>query len=224
MQTKPLIKGDAIHLALRDFFNRYKEEGKPEKEFLIEKFIYHLNKFPLSIKDFDQISSEGKNILSSYYDYYSEFNQNVLSEFSISGVNLEDDIRLTGKLDKLEILPNNHVNVVDYKTGKPKSENEILGKTQAGDDNYYNQLKFYGLLLKYYQNGKYIMEKGTIDFIEPTESRKHVRRDFIISEDEINQLEIEVKRVGHEILNLDFWNKYCDDKDCQFCKLRKMMN
>jgi ATP-dependent exoDNAse (exonuclease V) beta subunit len=204
VQTKPLIKGDAIHLALKDFFNRYKEEGRPEKEFLIERFMHYLNKFPLSIKDFDQISIEGRNILSSYYDYYPEFNQNVLTEFSISGVNLDDDIRLTGKLDKLEILSNNHVNVIDYKTGKPKSENEILGKTQASDENYYNQLKFYGLLLKYYQNGKYIMEKGVIDFIEPTESKKHVRRDFIISQNEINQLEIEVKRVGHEILDLSF--------------------
>jgi hypothetical protein len=37
-------------------------------------------------------------------------------------------------------------------------------------------------------------------------------------------LEIEVKRVGHEILDLSFWNRFCDDKGCQFCKLRKMMN
>jgi len=223
IQTKPLIKGDAIHLALRDFFNYYKEEGRPNKEFLINRFIFHLNKFPLSIKDFEQILDEGKNILSFYYDYYPEFYENVLNEFAISGVNIDQDIRLTGKLDKLEILTNNHVNVVDYKTGKPKTENEILGKTQNSDENYYNQLKFYGLLLKYYQNGKYIMEKGILDFVEPS-NKKLIRREFLISKEEIDNLEIEVKKVSNEILNLTFWNKFCDDKDCQFCKLRKMMN
>jgi hypothetical protein len=33
-----------------------------------------------------------------------------------------------------------------------------------------------------------------------------------------------VKRVGNEILNLAFWDTFCDDKDCEFCNLRKMMD
>ena len=142
--------------------------------------------------------------MSLYYDAYPEFHSNVLVEFAISGVNIEEDIRLTGKLDKLEILFNNLVNVVDYKTGKPKSENQIMGMTKSSDDNYYNQLKFYGLLLKYYQDGKYTMSKGVIDFIEPNETKKHVKREFMISDQEIEDLEKEVKRVGREILDLAF--------------------
>jgi hypothetical protein len=171
---------------------------------LVERFLYHLNKFPLSVKDFEQLQDEGKNILSSYYDDYPMFHENVLTEFSISGINIDNDVRLTGKLDKLELFDNNHVNVVDYKTGKPKSENEIMGKTQKGDENYYNQLKFYGLLLKYYQNGKYKMDQGVIDFIEENDSGKHIKRAFKISDQEIQELEQEVKRVGNEILNLAF--------------------
>jgi hypothetical protein len=30
--------------------------------------------------------------------------------------------------------------------------------------------------------------------------------------------------VGNEILNLSFWDKYCDDQNCEFCQLRKMMD
>jgi hypothetical protein len=37
-------------------------------------------------------------------------------------------------------------------------------------------------------------------------------------------LETKVKEVGNEILTLAFWDKYCDDPKCEFCKLRKMMN
>ncbi len=204
VQNKALIKGDAIHMSLKDFFNRYKEDGRPEKEFLLERFEYYLSRFPLSIKDFDQIKKEGIEILTSYYEAYPEFHSNVLNEFSISGVNIDEDIRLTGKLDKLEILSSNLVNVIDYKTGKPKSENEIMGMTKSSDENYYNQLKFYGLLLKYHQEGKYKMAKGVIDFVEPNESKKHIKREFVIGDNEIDELELEVRRVGHEILELAF--------------------
>ncbi len=224
IQTKPLIKGDAIHLALRDFFVRHKEEGRPEKDFLINSFMFHLKKFPLSNNDFDQISAQGIEILSKYYDYYPVFHENTLTELSISGINLDSDIRITGKLDKIEIYNNNHVAVVDYKTGKSKSENEILGKTKNSDENYYNQLKFYGLLLKYYQNGKYIMDKAVLDFVEASDKKEPVKREFEIPNEAIDLLEKDVIKVGHEILNLEFWDKYCDDKDCEFCKLRKMMD
>ncbi len=224
VMNKSLIKGNAVHSALKDFFNSYKEEGRPAKEFLLLRFEFYLNTYPLSLKDYDQLLLEGKDILSKYYDAYPEFHENVLTEFSVSGINLDENVWLTGKLDKVEIFSNNHVNVVDYKTGKPKSENEILGKTQSSDENYYNQLKFYGLLLKYYQNGKYIMDKGTIDFVEPNDSGKHIKREFVIAEDEIKDLEVKVKEVGNEILGLAFWDKYCDDLKCEFCRLRKMMN
>jgi ATP-dependent exoDNAse (exonuclease V) beta subunit len=202
--NKSLIKGNAVHSALKDFFNLYKTEGRPSQEFLLLRFEFYLNTYPLSLKDYDQILSEGKSILSSYYDFYDNPYQNVLTEFSISGIGLAKDIWLTGKLDKVELFNNNHVNVVDYKTGKPKSENEILGKTQSSDENYYNQLKFYGLLLKYYQDGKYIMDKGVIDFVEPNDSGKHIQREFIISKEEIEELETKVKEVGNEILTLAF--------------------
>ncbi len=39
------------------------------------------------------------------------------------------------------------VSVIDYKTGKPKSRNELMGATKDADGNYYRQLTFYKLLL-----------------------------------------------------------------------------
>ncbi len=224
IQSKPLIKGDAIHLALRDFFNRYKEEGRPNKDFLIDSFKLHLKKFPLSIKDFEQMEQEGVKILSSYYDYYPIFHENILTEFAITGINLEKNIRLTGKLDKVELFTNNHVKVIDFKTGKPKTRNEVLGETKKAEKDYYRQLTFYGLLLKYYNNGKYIMDSAVIDFVEPKENQQHVKYEFEIKENEIMDLEKEIKRVSAEIINLDFWDKYCDDAECSFCHLRKLMN
>lgn len=223
IQNRALIKGNAIHYALKDFFNRYKDEGRPEKSFLIDRFYYHLHLFPLGDRDFKKIFEEGKKSLSNYYDEYPVFWENILNEFVIQGINLDENVHITGNIDKLEILKNNHVNVIDYKTGKAKTKNEILGKTKSKDENYYNQLKFYGLLLKYYQNGKYIMEKGILDFVEASGHKKPQRHEFIITKEEIDQLEEKIKKIGQEIVNLEFWNRFCNNKECKYCQLRKMM-
>jgi DNA helicase-2/ATP-dependent DNA helicase PcrA len=67
-------------------------------------------------------------------------------------------------LDKLEFIDGDIVNVVDYKTGKPKTRNELMGETKNANGDYYRQLVFYKLLLKYWNDGKYNMQSGIIDF------------------------------------------------------------
>jgi hypothetical protein len=57
------------------------------------------------------------------------------------------DIPISGKLDRLDKKADGTVTVIDYKTGKAKSENEIRGLTQSSDGGYYRQLVFYKLLL-----------------------------------------------------------------------------
>ena len=132
-------------------------------------------------------------------------------------------IRLTGKLDKIEFL-DGEVRVVDYKTGKPKTRNYILGKTeQAGAGNYRRQLVFYKLLLDRHEKIKFNMRKGLIDFIEPDEKGRYKREEFEIDDAEVSDLEKLVKKVSGEILNLKFWNRRCDQKNCQHCALRSLM-
>src|SRR3989344_5486659 len=126
---------------------------------------------------------------------------------------------LTGKLDKVEFIKEG-VRVVDYKTGKPKSRNYILGKTkQAGAGDYWRQLVFYKLLLDRYQEGKYRMREGIIDFIEPNKAGRYKQENFTIEKSELVGLEKLIKKTADEILNLKFWNRRCGDKKCQFCHL-----
>ena len=67
------------------------------------------------------------------------------------------------------------------------------------------------------------MLSGVIDFIEPTESGKYKREEFIITNDECLNLEEQIRSVADEILNLKFWDKKCQKKDCEWCSLRGMM-
>jgi len=221
--TKYQSYGTAVHGALRDFFQRMKEE-EISKKFLLESFEGYLNSLGLSDRDIVELLEKGKKALSGWYDTYNKnWNENIWTEFPIRGIMLDNDIRLTGVLDKIEFMDGNIVNVVDYKTGKPKTKNEIMGKNKNADGNYFRQLVFYKVLLDRFENGKLKMQSGIIDFIEPDEKEKFHKEIFEISKEDTEILVEKIKQVASEILNLSFWNTRCDKKDCEFCSLREMM-
>ena len=70
---------------------------------------------------------------------------------------------------------------------------------------------------------KVITEKP-IKFVEPNEKGDYKRELFDISDEEAKQLFEQVVQVGEEIVGLEFWNKTCDDKSCEYCRLRKFIN
>lgn len=223
--SKHQMYGIAIHGALKDLFDAL-HEREAGKQFLIDKFTYHLNRQPLSQSDYAESLQKGLAALGGYYDrYHATWRTNVLTEFAINGIMLTPEIRLTGKIDKMEFLgAGNEVNVVDYKTGKQKSRNEIEGATQNSEGNIKRQLVFYKLLLDRYEEGKkYHMVTGDIDFIEPNDKGEYRKHMFEIVPEEIAELESEIKRVGQEILDTAFWEKRCDDPTCEYCALRNMM-
>jgi DNA helicase-2/ATP-dependent DNA helicase PcrA len=220
---KYLSYGTAVHASLQRFFDARKDEDVG-KDFLIDSYVLALNNQPVAENEYGELLEKGKKSLSGWYDTYEEsFERNTLSEFRVNGVLLSPEIRLTGVLDKMEFVDGDIVNVVDYKTGKPKTRNELKGETKNSTGDYYRQLVFYKLLLKYFNEGRYNMQSGTIDFIEPDDTGKYRREVFNIEESEVSALEETINRVADEILNLAFWNKKCDDKDCEFCHLRDMM-
>jgi DNA helicase-2/ATP-dependent DNA helicase PcrA len=226
--------GTAMHGALQDFFNALGERGA-DKQFLLDKFAYHLGRQALSGRDFEDAKKKGVVALEGYYDaYHQAWRGNVLTEYAISDVMLTPDIRLTGKIDKLEFIDaGNKVNVVDYKTGKPKSRSQIEGKAKEVEDEEESegqiegggikrQLVFYKILLD--RQGKYDMVSADVDFVEPMPSGKYKKEMFEVVPEEVAALEKEIMRMGTEIIEGAFWEKRCDDPKCEYCALRDLMN
>jgi len=176
-------------------------------------------------KEYQEALIKGKKVLSGYYEkYHEEWKNNVLSEFNIRGVELAKNIMINGKIDKIEIIDSsNNVNVIDYKTGKPKTRNDIEGKTKSGNGDYKRQLVFYNLLLNNYQNHKFKMVSGEIDFIEPDAKGNYKKEKFEIDEKDVVKLKEQISSVAKEIINLDFWDRFCDDPECEYCNMRKVM-
>ncbi len=222
--SKHQMYGTAMHAALKDLFDSLRERDA-SKDFLLSKFEHYLKQQPLTKEEFIESFNKGIKSLSSYFDFYSKtWTVPILTEFSIPGVLLAPDVRLTGKLDKVEIIGDgNLVNVVDYKTGKPKTRGEIEGSTANSEGDMKRQLIFYKLLLDKYEDGKYKMKSGEIDFVEQDEKGRHRKERFIIASDEVSELEKIVLKSAEEILEVSFWDKRCGEKDCEYCELRNMM-
>jgi len=226
-QNKYLMLGTAVHAALKNYFDRFIREDDPGKEYLVRRFLEGLRQEAIAEPDYTEMLNKGKTALYGYYDHYHdswENKLNIINEFDINGIEIYKNILIRGKIDKIEILDtSNNVNVIDYKTGKPKSRNEIEGNTKNSQGGYKRQLIFYNLLLNNFKNGKYKMKTGEIDFIEPNKSGTYKKEKFEISSDEIKEIKEQIKEVAQEIINLTFWDKTCDDPDCYYCNLRKIM-
>jgi len=223
-QDKSLLYGDAIHATLQDFFNKRQTDPATDEKYLVDRFQYHAQRRPFVPSDREEAIERGTATLTGYYAKYApQWSGKVLSEFKIQGVELAPGIVLTGNIDRLEFSSNDTVTVTDYKTGRPKSRNEIEGKTRAADGSYKRQLIFYNLLLNRHNKGKYRMENGVIDFIEPDSYGKYHREAFVIQPTEIQELEDLIKKTATEIVNLEFWNRTCGRDDCRYCAMRSLM-
>ena len=216
--------GSAVHATLYDLFEKLRRDEQAGKEFLLRRFNEKLDGQWFTEHDQKEAKVKGERALSAWFDEYSsDWNTNTLNEYRINDVVLSEDVRLVGVLDKLEFLGPNEVNVVDYKTGKPKTKNHILGNTKDSDGNYYRQLVFYKLLLGLHAKGKYEFTSGEINFIEPDIKGNLHKEIFTVPDEDVLDLREQILKVADEILNLKFLDAECDTEKCDYCDLVELI-
>ncbi|MDO8570912.1 MAG: ATP-dependent DNA helicase [Candidatus Daviesbacteria bacterium] len=217
-----LIFGTAIHFALDSFIYQRKIK-KLTGNFLVEKFSESLDNEFLVEQDRKTLLEKGKKALLGYFEnIIPTWGKETMSELKISGVKLTENVTITGRLDMIEIISGNSVAVHDFKTGKIKSRSQIDETNEKSDYHYLRQLTFYKILLDRSKNGLMKMTEGVIDFIEPNEKGIFKSEKFEVTEIMAKDLEKEIIKVSNEIINLEFWDKRCDDLKCEYCKLRDL--
>jgi DNA helicase II / ATP-dependent DNA helicase PcrA len=219
-KNKHMALGTAVHNALRDVFVRRREDTNAGAGFLGQRFRYYLGREDLTPAERADSLALGETSLSAYWEHWrGSFVAAVLAEYSFSshGVHL-DDLRLTGKLDKIEVIneKKKEVNVVDYKTGNPDN---ARGRLKEGGD-YRRQLVFYQLLCDLSPRFPYTMVSGELDFIQPsTRTGKFVKKSFTISAGEIEELTATIRRVWREIKALKFLEPDAACGECKYCRM-----
>ena len=218
--------GTAVHYVLEMFYRELNDGKLETKEIFLKDFECALQRETMTETDFKDRLAHGKKVLTVYYDHYAkDFTPCLFTEKSFgtsltSQIHL-DDIALTGKVDRIEVISpslrgsrhrrgtkqshtNNYVRVVDYKTGKSKTRNEIEGNTKNSDGDYKRQLTFYQLLAELDKSFQYEVKETQIDFIEPDAQNNFHRENFIISAEDVTNLKKVIKTSVSQIRDLDF--------------------
>jgi len=224
-QQPHMMFGSAAHEALEQLFRRLSNEQSYSREDFLEYFISRLYAYPLPEQEIKRYGERGRQSLGGWYDTYSaNWQTKVLTEFSIRGLKLNEDITLSGKVDKMELESEDRVVVVDYKTGQPKTRNQILGKTKDGDASLWRQLVFYRLLLDGYKNGRYRLQAAELDFVEPDKQNGKYRKErFEVADSDVEELKQTIEQMAESVLELEFWDQKCSDEKCPYCRLREML-
>ena len=222
-----MLYGTAMHAGVENLFKA--DSLGQNQAALIKGFEDSLLKQPLPKQDFEDLLKRGQQALIGWYEHsIKDFKYPRKTEQYIKGIAFDEVVHLSGKLDAIEQVDENLINVIDYKTGKPKTRNEILGATKNSDGAYWRQLVFYKILIDEHFGGRVVMQNAVLDFLEPDtdggkKEGKYKKEVFEITHEDVKNLKEQIITVAHEIRNLDFWTKKCDDKDCKYCELRDLM-
>ena len=224
--------GTAMHKALENFHSEFNEKNiLPSKEFFIEQFEQAMDREIVSEESREKLLAKGKEGLSGYYDkYLSAGNMRAtFTEMNFDKRNVRlDNIKITGKLDAICISKDNEepiATVVDYKTGKIKSHNEVMKFTPNADGELipsanYTQLMFYKILTDADKTFKYKVKSGVLDYIEGKEG-KYNREEYFYQDDEVQVFKDIIKSTYEKIQQMEF-PKIKKGKICEDCAFNKI--
>lgn len=224
-KAPPMAYGTAVHVTLEKAYRQFQAEGAlPKISKILSDFELALSAEVLSQADFERRLEHGRISLERYFTVYvDEIPQPLMLERAFgSGATqtVLGDIKLSGRIDRVDWISQKDrtVRVVDYKTGKPKSENEINGVVATDEFSerelalpstikgpYQRQLVFYKLLSELDGQFPYVVEEGMFDFIEPKDpDSKLVRRILPITQEAVTDLKNLIKEVIAELRSLKF--------------------
>jgi len=185
-----------------------------------------LERLPVTKEEYVRLLEKG---LASLYPYLAHTKQalptKTKEELSIrvvlqTGIPELPELPLTGKLDRLDIGDDGIAyQVVDYKTGKPKTRNVIEGKTASSDGGYKRQLVFYALLLSLYDDDRYTCNTGVLSFVEPDAKGVIHEEVFTISTEEVDALKAEIIASAKDIVSGKFLKSSCEEGESDYCHL-----
>jgi DNA helicase II / ATP-dependent DNA helicase PcrA len=228
-ENKFMLFGTAIHIALKRYADTRVRGEFPEAADLIRIFERALDRSPLSTTDIAELTEKGNKALSAWVsERAGEWPERTRAEVPFQAevayaAAPGGTLLIRGALDRIDEIGGGH-RVIDYKTGKPKSRNALMGETKDGDGNYYRQLTFYKLLLSK-QDVPEKMVEGVIEFVEPDEKGTIRTEAFAITDTEVTELMQTIQTAAESITTLSFWNDTCEDfdseKGCEWCNLRR---
>jgi len=200
--------GATIHKTLELFYQMYKKGEKPNLDVLLD--LYKQSWIPIGYtsKTYEnQMKNEGIVLLN---DFFTRHHNNAIKVLDLERwfrIKIVDDVSVVGKIDRVDRLDDNKIEIIDYKTGKKPTLPELKKNLQLGiyalaaqNPNLYNKGAENVLL--------------TFMFLQKQEDKVVLQK----TSDELIEVRNKVEEIIGEIQNSNFPAKV--GPWCQFCPFK----
>ena len=226
LEREQTLYGSALHDALETYFLRMKRDTMnmfPSQEELLYNFEQALGKRRglLRPESFDKRLRQGQRELARYYDVYQKtWLTDVEVELLIRNVEV-DGIPLVGMIDRVDILSDAWVRVVDYKTsgsGKQALNKKTKAPTASNPHggSYWRQLNFYKLLYDNRPGNIRRVKEGKISFLLVNSAGEQPEVGVSMGPKDQEALRAIMREAWEGIQTQQFTG--CGEDDCEWCR------
>ncbi len=199
--------GETIHKTLQKFYQEFiKDKSYPGKNIFA---IYRQSWIPVgyaSAAHESRMKKEGEKILKRYLETFHNPSLRILGLEKLFKIKIANDIFITGKIDRIDQVDKNTIEIIDYKTGKKPEQKELKKNVQ---------LSIYALAA--IDNGLYRkkIEDVRLTFYYLNDTEKVSLRKTMA---ELETVKTNIKEIVAEIRRSDFAPKV--GPWCDFCAFR----
>lgn len=123
--------GDTIHRTLQLFYQEYITHPKVDKKRLLGLLETNWNPAGYSSSDHEvRMKKEGREMLERFYDTFHNSQIKIVGLERLFKIKIDEDIFVTGKIDRVDQKKDGSIEIIDYKTGKKPKESDIQKSLQ----------------------------------------------------------------------------------------------
>lgn len=203
-KSAELAYGSSVHAALEAWGKKVQRQETCSFEEMFAAFREHLHRSEILTKrSREELMHLGSEALHRYYETRLQSQIPIIFATELRLAGKLHDVRLKGLLDRidLEVKDGARIHILDYKTGAPKTENQVRS---GYGGSLFRQLVFYNILCRISPAMiGYVPLSFTLEFIgERTEEPRRVT--CTITEEDTRNLETLIREVWRKIHALDF--------------------
>lgn len=128
-QSASLSFGISIHNAMRDFYQLHANGNKVTKKMLLNLLATHWVHAGYENKKYEaEMKKRGEKYISDYFTKQFDKKTQIIAleqPFIVPLDTEEHGLKIGGKIDRMDVLPDGTVEIIDYKTGRMPSKREV---------------------------------------------------------------------------------------------------